>query len=907
MAKILAGAPAAKALTDQLISKADGLFAAEINPTLAIVRVGERQDDIYYENTAIKRCESIGIDVVKFHLPVDVSREELLGTITKVNEDKMIHGCLIFRPLPDKKMEHEVRKLLDPKKDIDGMTDGALAAVFSGKGKGYPPCTAKACMEILHYYGIDITGKNIVVIGRSMVIGRPVAMMALNDNATVTICHSKTENLKEICQKADILIAAVGSPKMVDDTYVREGQVVIDVGINMLPDGSCCGDVDFEKVEPIVEAITPVPAGVGSVTTAVLAKHVIKAATANLIYKSNDQSAAHTGMITTAEEAIAYIDNYTWSQFRLGLGRTYELLRLLGNPQKKTKFIHVAGSNGKGSACAMLELILRKHGIRTGLYTSPYVEEFSERIRINGENIAGETLAKATEYVRLAAESMEDHPSQFELITAVAFLCFAWEGCEVVVLEVGMGGELDSTNVIDPPLASVIARIGMEHMEYLGDTIEKITKAKAGIIKPGTTAVSYDNVDEVMTVLEEECYNKGVELRKVDMRRLVPLKHDLSGQSFTWDGKEYKLALLGEHQLHNAAVVLTTVDVLREKGYDISYETVKYALKHVKWPARFEVLSKNPLFILDGGHNPQCAQSQNQAIRDYIPGGKCRFIIGILRDKNYEAMIDSVAPFATCFYCLTPKSRRALKAEELAEYLNRRGLSAVACDSYEEAIEEAMDAAEDSGEAVIAFGSLYLAGRIRQLYRSRLKTLKTLQRKICYRARKSLSLEEKAEFSHRICEKLKALPEVSKAEVIMSYKATPDEVNLAEFHDWAIENGKKLVFPISLKKGIMEAWAPKSPEDFRKGRFGVLEPDTSKSEQIPAENIDLILVPCVGFDESGARTGHGAGYYDRFLAKAGEAENVTIAFEAQKRKALYTEATDFPMPIIVTEDAEYRN
>lgn len=278
MARILKGAPVAAALTETLTARAAALEARGTIPTLAILRVGERGDDLAYERGAMSRCAKIGVAVKQLLLPADCTRTQLLDAIRQINADPGIHGCLMFRPLPDKRMEEAACGLLSPEKDMDCMTAGALAGVFSGKGTGFPPCTAQACMEILDYYGVECAGKRAAVIGRSLVIGKPAAMMLLAKNATVTICHTKTADMPAVCREADILIAAAGRAGVVDAAYTNSEQVVIDVGINVDAQGNLCGDVDFSTVESRVSAITPVPGGVGAVTTTVLAKHVIEAA-----------------------------------------------------------------------------------------------------------------------------------------------------------------------------------------------------------------------------------------------------------------------------------------------------------------------------------------------------------------------------------------------------------------------------------------------------------------------------------------------------------------------------------------------------------------------------------------------------------------------------------------------------
>lgn len=278
MAQLLKGAPAANVLTEALAVRAERLKSRHVLPTLAIVRVGERPDDISYETGAVKRCAKVGIAVRLFPLDRDCTREQLLDTIRQINEDPAIHGCLMLRPLPDKAMEEAACALLTPEKDVDGMTAASMAAVFSGKGAGYPPCTAQACIELLDHYRISLQGKRVTVVGRSLVIGKPVSLMLQSRDATVTMCHTKTADLAETCRSAEILVVAAGQAELADRSMVSPGQVVIDVGIHAGPEGKLCGDVKFGEVESIVEAITPVPGGVGSVTTAVLAKHVIEAA-----------------------------------------------------------------------------------------------------------------------------------------------------------------------------------------------------------------------------------------------------------------------------------------------------------------------------------------------------------------------------------------------------------------------------------------------------------------------------------------------------------------------------------------------------------------------------------------------------------------------------------------------------
>ncbi len=278
MAKLLSGKDVVRTLNESLAKRAAELQSNGIVPCLAIVRFGERGDDIAYENGAEKRCERVGVSVRKFLLSQDASQEDLLRVIETVNTDERIHGCLLFRPLPKHFDDEIVRNALLPEKDVDGITDGSLAGVYSGTKQGFPPCTPAACMEMLDYYGIQTAGKRATVIGRSLVVGKPAAMMLLQRNATVTVCHTKTVGMPGVCRQAEILIVAAGRAGIVGREYFTEGQTVIDVGINVDEQGNLCGDVNFGEAEPIVDAITPVPGGVGTVTTSVLVKHVIEAA-----------------------------------------------------------------------------------------------------------------------------------------------------------------------------------------------------------------------------------------------------------------------------------------------------------------------------------------------------------------------------------------------------------------------------------------------------------------------------------------------------------------------------------------------------------------------------------------------------------------------------------------------------
>ena len=278
MAKRLSGKEVTAALNARIRANVETCRARGVEPTLCMVRVGDNPSDMSYERGASKRCETLGVACKQIHLPEDVSQEELLSVIEDVNQDPAIHGLLLFRPLPKHLDQALIENALDPAKDVDCMTDLSMSGVFTGKQIGFPPCTPQACMEILDHYGYDFTGKKAVVIGRSLVVGKPAAMMLIKKNATVTICHTRTKDMPAVTRDADLIIVAAGRAGVIGADYVREGQTIIDVGINVNAEGKLCGDVDFAAVEPVVDAITPVPGGVGTVTTSVLVGHVADAA-----------------------------------------------------------------------------------------------------------------------------------------------------------------------------------------------------------------------------------------------------------------------------------------------------------------------------------------------------------------------------------------------------------------------------------------------------------------------------------------------------------------------------------------------------------------------------------------------------------------------------------------------------
>ena len=413
----------------------------------------------------------------------------------------------------------------------------------------------------------------------------------------------------------------------------------------------------------------------------------------------------------TYEEALQYIHSVSWKGSQPGLSRIRELMARLGNPERGLRFVHVVGTNGKGSTCAMLAAILTAAGYKTGLYTSPYLVDFRERMQIGGEMIPPAALAEFTERVRPQIEAMADSPTEFERITAIALCWFAASGCDIVVLEAGMGGEFDATNVIPAPEAAVFTNIGLDHTEYLGDTVEKIAATTAGILKPGCAAVLYPNaVPGVDRVIAAACAEKNIPLYCADFSAIRPKQADLGGQSFDFPPySDLQLPLLGQHQLHNAAVVLTAVEALREKGWHIPAQAVRRGLAQVRWPGRFELVRREPLLLLDGGHNDQCIDALCRALDAYLPHTPLNLITGVLADKDYSDMYARLAPYAARFFTLTPPNPRALSAEDLAAHLAQYGKPVQVCPSPR----AALDAAEAQGGPTLCCGSLYLIGEIK--------------------------------------------------------------------------------------------------------------------------------------------------------------------------------------------------
>ncbi len=414
-------------------------------------------------------------------------------------------------------------------------------------------------------------------------------------------------------------------------------------------------------------------------------------------------------------ETLEYIHSLRWRGSKDGLARVSELLGLMGNPQDRLRFVHVAGTNGKGSVCSMLESVLRASGLKTGLYISPYISRFNERMQVNCEPIEDDLLCEITEYVKSFAERMTVLPSEFEFVCAVAMEYFLREHCDIVVLEVGMGGRFDATNVIKSPEVSVITPIGLDHTKYLGDTVEKIAFEKCGIIKKGRPTVFSGEPSEVLDVVKGVCRERGSGLTVCDGRGIEEISHDLSGQRFCYRGRGYGIRLLGAHQQRNAAVVLETVECLKRQGYAVSDRAVAEGLAAAKWPGRCVGLGVDPPVIVDGAHNAHGVAAAVRAARDYLEGRALTVVMGVLADKNYHDELAFIGDVATRIIATEPDTPRALPCGELARLLGRFGKPVTEIKSPAEAVKAAAELCGENG-AVLALGSLYMVGEIRQAF-----------------------------------------------------------------------------------------------------------------------------------------------------------------------------------------------
>ncbi len=420
------------------------------------------------------------------------------------------------------------------------------------------------------------------------------------------------------------------------------------------------------------------------------------------------------------EEAMEYIHGTLKFGSRLGLENIGKLMEFMGNPHKKLRFVHVAGTNGKGSTTAFISNILISSGYKTGIFTSPYIQRFTERIKIDNNEIEPEDLTQIIDFVKSKIDMMLDegfeHPTEFEIITAVAFEYFYRNNCDIVVLEVGLGGRYDSTNVIEAPEVAVITTISLDHTDRLGKTIAEIAFQKAGIIKPNCDTVIYPQKLEAEEVFEEECKSQNSVLHKTCLDSLKLIEYSQEGQLF--DYKNYKnlnIRLLGDHQMFNAALAIDACEILINKGYNIDYNNIKEGLSKTTWPGRLEIINKNPLVLIDGAHNFEGGQALDVALDKYFANKNKVFIVGFLRDKDYQKTMDMLGKKAKLIITVTPNNERALQSSELANALKQYSANVIDGITLENSLKLAYKDI-DEHSIICVFGSLYMIGEIRKLY-----------------------------------------------------------------------------------------------------------------------------------------------------------------------------------------------
>lgn len=520
--------------------------------------------------------------------------------------------------------------------------------------------------------------------------------------------------------------------------------------------------------------------------------------------------------------------------------RFVELMAYFNNIQDDLKIIHVAGSNGKGSTCAMLSSILSKAHYKVGTFISPHLIEYNERFLIDGKCISDDEFISLANKVSNACGKLNYRPKFFEKLTCMAFLYFYNNNCDYVVLEVGLGGRLDATNIIKHPLLSIIMNIGLEHTAILGDTIEKIAYEKGGIIKENSDVLSYD-LKQVLPVYEDICKKKNAVLYVSDFSKLK-----LNKNSF--DYKEYKnisLSLKGDYQVYNCAVVLDAVSLLNKKGLHISLVNVLDGLNNTKWDARMMVLNDKPLFILDGAHNGQCAKALALSLKSII-SKPITFLIGILNDKNVDEIIKYLGPLAKEFVCVAPNTYRAIDSNTLKEKIVILGYKAISFEKLKDGLAYALES-----DVVVGCGSLYLSGEIISTYKKYLRSEN--RKKIA-----GLSKSEVNALSKKIVDNIRNSEAYKKSKNIMLYMAKDNEIDLSGL----LNDDKIFSFPVCMKDNQMKAMIPKD-NHFILNKYGILEPDLDSKEMI---DIDLIICPLSAFDDNLNRIGKGKGYYDRFLA-----------------------------------------
>ncbi len=419
------------------------------------------------------------------------------------------------------------------------------------------------------------------------------------------------------------------------------------------------------------------------------------------------------------EQALEYVDSFLRFGIKPGLERIKQLLDMLGNPQNELKYIHVAGTNGKGSTCAFLSSILKESGLKVGLFTSPFILDFRERFQINEQMISQQDFVDLVEYIIPFAKKMAKYGSkltEFEIITAIAFLWFKRENCDIVILEVGLGGRLDATNVIEKALVSVITSISYDHTNILGNTIKKIAGEKAGILKPGGTLVLYPKQDErVFSTIKNIAKSKNNKILLPDIAQISEISLGMPTTQFNYCCEKYSISLLGEHQVYNAVTAITVIKELQKNNtFNISEQSIHNGLLKARIPSRFEVLSERPLVILDGTHNPGGAEVLSEALQKYLSGKKIIALVGMLKDKDVEQVIKVVAPLISEFIVVQPENLRAMDKFELCDLIKRFNSRCEVAKDLTYAVQLVLSKL-DKDSVGLVFGSLYLASQMRPI------------------------------------------------------------------------------------------------------------------------------------------------------------------------------------------------
>lgn len=419
-------------------------------------------------------------------------------------------------------------------------------------------------------------------------------------------------------------------------------------------------------------------------------------------------------------EAIEYIHGTHKFGRKLGLNNIAKLLELMGNPHRNLKYIHVAGTNGKGSTCSFITNILIEERYKVGFFSSPFLQVFNERIRLNGKNISDENLAIITTFVKEKVEIMLengfDHPTEFEIVTAIAFEYYKREKVDIVVLEVGMGGRLDSTNVIEDPLCSVITTIALDHTEYLGSTISDIAYEKAGIIKDNRLVITYSQERKAEEVIESVAKEKNAKLMKVNFNSIKIIKESIAGTKFKYNGNIYSISLIGKHQIKNAILAINVVKELSKCNLlKVNEKNILKGLRNTRWPGRGEILSKNPLVIIDGAHNLQGVISLVDIIKHLLKNKRIIGVLGILEDKDIEGILKITIPLLDEIIVTEPNSNRKINYKKLIEQIEKYNKAASGFKKISEAINEAKKMA-NSDDVILIFGSLYMIGEVRSMF-----------------------------------------------------------------------------------------------------------------------------------------------------------------------------------------------